>query len=142
VNVTQNASPGVAFTCICSFKRPEPTINPNSLTIDFEKEYASVLFGKRPEDHPECPGVDSPYMWNIEGERGWVDPFPGLKMRKVHMDRYNVSRKPLEKRQLMYYKVIGEMPAVVEDANLHAVAHLYASDRNGLFTVGLLYLCV
>jgi hypothetical protein len=104
---------------------------------DFRTKYASVLDGKSPDDHPECPGVDSPYMWEIERKRGWVDKFPGLKTRKVDMMKWNEGRKPLERRQLMFYKVIGEMPSVVEDANLHAIAHLYASDRNGLFIVSI-----
>jgi hypothetical protein len=51
------------------------------------------------------------------------------------MDGWNEGRQPLEKRHLMYYKVIGDMPSIDQDANLHAIAHLYASDRNGLFTV-------
>jgi len=55
----------------------------------------------------------------------------------VDMERFNRHRKTLDRRQLMYYRAIGEMPSVQEDPNLHAAAHLYASDRNGLFPVGL-----
>jgi hypothetical protein len=95
------------------------------------------LNGKRPEDWPECPGIDSPYWWKVEQERGWVDPFPGLKTRKVDMEKWNEGKETLQKRQLQYYQVIGEMPPAAEDANLHAAAHLYASDRNGLFTVSI-----
>jgi hypothetical protein len=135
VNVTQDPTKGVCFTCICSFKKPEANINHRSLKVDLQKEYAVVLEGKRPDDWPECPGIDSPYWWKIEQERGWIDPFPGLITRKVDMDKYNEGRKTLDRRQLMYYQVIGEMPKTVEDANLHAAAHLYASDRNGLFPV-------
>lgn len=54
------------------------------------------------------------------------------------MDAWNEGRKLVEKRQLMWYSVIGEMPTPEEDSNLHAIAHLYASDRNGLFTVSSL----
>jgi hypothetical protein len=43
----------------------------------------------------------------------------------------------LDKRQLQYYRVLGEMPVVEADPNLHAAAHLYASDRNGLFPVNI-----
>ena len=103
------------------------------------KEYASVLADKSLDEHPECPGVDSPYMWEIERKRGWVDKFPGLKTRKVDMRVWNEGKGPLEKRQLMVYEVIGEMPGIGEDANLHAIAHTYASDRNGLFTVSLIF---
>lgn len=71
----------------------------------------------------------------MEKERGYVDAFPGLKTRKVDMDAYNNGRETLDKRHLQYYQVIGDMPKTVNDANLHACAHLYASDRNGLFPV-------
>lgn len=65
-------------------------------------------------------------FWEIEKGRGFVDPFPGLNMRKVDMDAYNRPKPTLERRQLQYYRVIGDMP---DDPNLHACAHLYASDR-------------
>jgi hypothetical protein len=58
-------------------------------------------------------------------------------MRKVDMTAYNKPRPTLERRQLQYYRVIGAMPSIEDDANLHACAHLYASDRNGLFPVSL-----
>jgi hypothetical protein len=80
--------------------------------------------------------VDGGSWWEIEERRGWIDPFPGLNMRKVDMTAYNDPRETLDRRQLQYYKVLGNMPAIDEDPNLHAVAHLYASDRNGLFFVG------
>jgi hypothetical protein len=51
------------------------------------------------------------------------------------MAAYNDPRKTLDRRQLQYYRVRGQMPSVLEDPNLHAAAHLYASDRNGLFAV-------
>jgi hypothetical protein len=56
-------------------------------------------------------------------------------MRKTDMTAYNQPRATLDRRQLQYYRVRGKMPSVEEDPNLHAVAHLYASDRNGLFAV-------
>ena len=64
-----------------------------------------------------------------------MDKFPGLDMRKVDMDKYNRHRKTLDRRQLQFYRVIGAMPSIEDDPNLHAAAHLYASDRNGLFPV-------
>jgi len=30
------------------------------LTVDLREKYDVVLRGKKPEDWPECPGVDSP----------------------------------------------------------------------------------
>jgi hypothetical protein len=80
--------------------------------------------------------ANSRESWHeMEKTRGAVDPFPGLDMRKVDMAAYNDTRETLDKRQLQYYRVLGPMPRVDEDPNLHAAAHLYASDRNGLFPV-------
>jgi hypothetical protein len=56
-------------------------------------------------------------------------------MHKVDMDAHNKSLKTLDRKQLQFYKVIPPIISVYEDANLHAAAHLYASDRNGLFPV-------
>jgi hypothetical protein len=74
--------------------------------------------------------------WEVEKVRG-PDPFPGLDMRKVDMEAYNNPKATLDRRQLQYYRLIGELPPASEDPHLHTAAHLYASDRNGLFAVSL-----
>ncbi|KAK0337359.1 hypothetical protein LTR02_001989 [Friedmanniomyces endolithicus] len=53
------------------------------------------------------------------------------------MDLYNNPKASdgLDHRNLKYYSVRGDMPAVGEDANIHLCAHLYASDRNSLFVI-------
>lgn len=93
-----------------------------------------MLKGKKPDDWDECPGVDSPWYWPIEAEYGKCK-FPGLKSTKVDMTSFNQDKPVLDRRQLQWYRVIGDMPDVHSDPNLHAAAHLYASDRNGLFVV-------
>ena len=65
-------------------------------------------------------------------ETGHNDACPGLDTRKADMTPYNQSLSSFERRQLYYYRAIGELPP---DPNLHACAHLYASDRNSLFIV-------
>jgi hypothetical protein len=77
---------------------------------------------------------------DVERLNGKVDPFPGLDMRKVDMAAYNDARETLDKRQLQYYRILGDMPSVGDDPNMHATAHLYASDRNGLFPVSSTFL--
>jgi hypothetical protein len=72
--------------------------------------------------------------WEVEKIKG-VDPFPGLEMRKVDMEAYNRPKATLDRRQLQFYRLIGDLPSVHEDPHLHTAAHLYASDRNGLFAV-------
>lgn len=49
------------------------------------------------------------------------------------MTPYNRELQPFDRRQLYFYRLIGSLPA--DDINLHACAHLYASDRNSLFIV-------
>ena len=68
-------------------------------------------------------------------ENDITDNFPGLSIRKVDMDGYNASRSPFDRRQLHYYSILGEMPPFQTNPNLHVCAHLYASDRNGLFVI-------
>lgn len=51
------------------------------------------------------------------------------------MEPYNRDKLGTERRSLKYYSVLGNMPSVREDPNLHIAAHLYASDRNSLFVM-------
>ena len=102
---------------------------------DLGNRYASVLAGKRPRDHPYAPGADTP--WWVKGVRegDWQErDFPGVEIRKVDMKPYNKDiGRPEDQRQLSLYSLIGSIDS--QDLNLHACAHLYASDRNSLFQV-------
>jgi acyl-CoA thioesterase len=65
------------------------------------------------------------------------------------MSAYNDPLQPIDRRQLIFYSVRGSLPSpsapqssahpkassLSKEANLHAVAHLYASDRNSLFII-------
>jgi hypothetical protein len=104
--------------------------------LDLRKTFASALGSMKPDEHQEMPGVDAPWYWEFSRNNGgYTDPFPGLRLHKVNMDRYNEDKPPLERRNLKYYAVRGSMPAVEEDPNMHICAHLYASDRNSLFVM-------
>lgn len=48
------------------------------------------------------------------------------------MTPYNAPLSAFDRRQLHFYRVLGMLSP---DPNLHACAHLYASDRNSLFIV-------
>jgi acyl-CoA thioesterase len=144
IDASQPDDRGIIFTAVASFKRREARVHlraRDARTTALRRYAATGVRGLDDDDHdpatswPEAPGIDSPYWWEVERERGAVDRFPGLEMRKVDMQAWNVGRTALDKRQLMFYRVIGSVPGVGVDANLHAAAHLYASDRNGLFTV-------
>ncbi|KAI7500224.1 Thioesterase/thiol ester dehydrase-isomerase [Hortaea werneckii] len=132
VNVTQAKGKGICFTCTCSFKLDETSPLDAQEKVNIEDKYQSVLAGKRPEDFEECPGMDVPWYWKRREETGFNDAFPGLEARKVDMGSYNDDRHPLDRRQLILYRTLGEM---TNDPNMHLCAHLYASDRNSLFIV-------
>jgi acyl-CoA thioesterase II len=59
--------------------------------------------------------------------------FSGLECRKPDMSLYNKDKPPSDHRKLDYYRPTGPMPTT--NLNLHACAHLYASDRNSLFII-------
>ena len=132
VNVTQAEGQGICFTCICSFKQAETSLIEAQEDVDLWREYAAALQGKKPTDFEECPGMDIPWYWKLRKETGHNDMFPGLESVKVNMDPYNKDKQPFDKRGIIFYRTLGEMP---KDPNLHLVAHLYASDRNSLYIV-------
>ena len=132
VNVTQAQGKGFCFTCTCSFKRPEDSPLDVQEKVDLWSKYEDVLGGNKPSDFEECPGMDVPWYWRRRRETGLNDAFPGLTARKVDMQRYNESRHPLDRRQLILYRTLGNLP---NDPNMHLCAHLYASDRNSLYIV-------
>jgi hypothetical protein len=65
------------------------------------------------------------------------------------MSAHNDPLHPLDRRQLIFYSIRGSLPPILKtsttpkprktpytrEANLHACAHLYASDRNSLFII-------
>lgn len=132
VNVTQASGKGVCFTCTCSFKTDESSDLDAQEPMDLWTKYDSVLNGKKPDDFPEAPGMDVPRYHKMLQNGHPNDKFPGLTMKRVDMSAYNERREPLDRRQLIFYKPIGELSS---DLNLHMCAHLYASDRNSLFIV-------
>lgn len=133
VNVTQAEGKGICFTCTCSFKTDETSPLDVQEHVDIWKRYKAVLAGKTPEDFPEAPGMDVPfYRKMLEKEPHRNEKFPGLQNHKADMRAYNHDKAPLDRRQLIFYRPLGELP---DDPNIHMCAHLYASDRNSLYIV-------
>lgn len=165
------------FIATCSFKLREHSQisvqqqeGDDFLEDDFygEKLYGSVLKGKKDpmRDLEEVPGMDLTFyrkqkMLLLDGDddedeegKGKTkknhDAFPGLQCRKVDMREYNATRHPMERRQLIFYRMIfdrekGEKEEKEEEEgmnmnmNMQLCAHLYASDRNSLFIVANLF---
>lgn len=151
------------FIATCSFKLREHSQisvqqqeGDDFLDDDFygEKLYGSVLKGKTDpmRDLEEVPGMDLTFyrkkvLEYEDGEegKGKHDAFPGLQCRKVDMREWNAKRHPMERRQLIFYRMIfdGEKEEEEEgmnmNMNMQLCAHLYASDRNSLFIVANLF---
>lgn len=140
------------FVATISFKRTENNsgkwkeFNHQSLPRDhIRKKYRGVLKGRDFEDHPLAPGADATW-WEEDEQQAWTRAaaaFPGVETRKVDMKQ--VAQQGGGKdgegttrwRQLQFYRIIQDADDAGEpiDLNLHAAAHLYASDRNSLFLI-------
>lgn len=149
------------FIATCSFKLREHSQisiqqqeGDDFLDDDFygEELYGGVLKGKRDpmRDLEEVPGMDLTFyrkkiLEYEDGEegKGKHDAFPGLQCRKVDMREYNATRHPMERRQLIFYRMIfdgeKEEEGMNMNMNMQLCAHLYASDRNSLFIVANLF---
>lgn len=157
------------FIATCSFKLREHSQisiqqqeGDGFLEDDFygEKLYGGVLKGKMDpmRDLEEVPGMDLTFYRkqkmllldddddaDAEGKKNH-DAFPGLQCRKVDMREYNATRHPMERRQLIFYRMIFDREKEEEEdqgmkmnMNMQLCAHLYASDRNSLFIVANLF---
>lgn len=148
------------FIATCSFKlREHSQISIQQQEGDFldddfygEELYGSVLKGKTDpvRDLEEVPGMDLTFyrkkILEYEEGKGKHDAFPGLQCRKVDMREWNATRHPMERRQLIFYRMIfdrekgeSEKEGMNMNMNMQLCAHLYASDRNSLFIVANLF---
>ncbi|KAF2682265.1 acyl-CoA thioesteras-like protein [Lentithecium fluviatile CBS 122367] len=153
VTVTQAAEKGTMFTCTCSFKREEGSPFDYQERVDLREQYRDVLRGKEdePMEHPASPDKDSEEFREtfLPQHPDHFNPIGGLHLRKVDMKKYNETRIPSDRRQLIFYTLRGSLPlptalyppsptsslSLTREGNLHACAHLYASDRNSLFLI-------
>ncbi|KAE9372363.1 Thioesterase/thiol ester dehydrase-isomerase [Stipitochalara longipes BDJ] len=124
----------ICFSCICSFKRDEKDTFQGHQGESAQERWKKVL-GERPGGSWDvAPGVDAP--WYLRQASSTPPPrlpaFPGLDIRKIDMIAHNTS-DPLTYRTLSLYRLFGTIPPSLP--NIHACAHLYASDKNSLFLV-------
>lgn len=104
--------------------------------------------------HANAPSLDSEKFREdyLPAHPEHFNPIAGLHLRKADMRAWNDGKAPAEKRQLTFYTLRGELPnatapsppppqstgikmSVTREANMHACAHLYASDRNSLYII-------
>ena len=133
VHVTQAEGKGICFTCTISFKSREASPLDFQAPIDIWKQYAAVLDGTTEDSHPVAPGADIPSYTSRMAATGFNEPMLGLDARKVEMGAYNTPLTPQDRRQLHFYRIRGDDTG--EDINLHACAHIYATDLNSLYVV-------
>lgn len=126
-------------------------------------EYGEALGNRRFEDMPVCQGMDALWPEGTMSVKDWKkrgDVFPGLQMRKVDISEHNgvVCEGALQDdgegarrwKCLLVYRYVDETEnekknrlkktssrkktAADDELNHYACAHIYASDRNSLFT--------
>ncbi|CAO2654977.1 Nn.00g117100.m01.CDS01 [Neocucurbitaria sp. VM-36] len=155
VTVSQIAAHGDMFTCTCSFKREEGSPIDVQDQSNLKEIYRDVVGGKEkePMEHPAAPSTDSAEFLEkyLPAHPEHFNPIPGLHFRKADMSKYNAQRSAIDRRQLTFYTLRGSLPlptapypplapstgktTLTREANMHACAHLYASDRNSLFLI-------
>ncbi|KXT16706.1 hypothetical protein AC579_5261 [Pseudocercospora musae] len=136
--VTATQSKGICFTALVSFKRPEKSRVEMQDKVDIHKQFAVALrHAHTPFDHPESPSMGSQWFAEVylPTHPEHYNPLPALHLRQANMSTYNSSLKPIDRRSLAFYSLRGKIPRTSEYANLHAIAHLFASDRNSLFVI-------
>jgi Thioesterase-like superfamily len=133
--VGQSQIPTPCFTATISFKRKEDPVKfvgfryqtPHASSGHLSETYASVLDGKKSEDHPIAPGADSGWWTKGLEEGAWEETgldFPGVEIRKVDMTSYNQELGDQDQagrwRELSFYRLIsdyGNEKAGIEENN-------------------------
>jgi acyl-CoA thioesterase len=151
VLVTQSVNGGeevATFSAVCHFKLPDNPTAAHSIPFDKENRFRSILSSKTPEEWPIEDGVDAPWYRAITSNfDDFKELYQGVQMRLVVPETF--ADMPLEeKRTFHFYRPVGDLklpPSLTEgldkdeirslEINLHATAHLYASDRNSLFHI-------
>ncbi|KAF7191157.1 hypothetical protein HII31_07517 [Pseudocercospora fuligena] len=136
--VTATQSKGICFTALVSFKRPEKSRVEMQDKLDIQSKFKTALqHAETPFSHPESPSMGSQWFTEIylPNHPEHYNPLPALHLRQVNMTTYNSTLKPINRRSLAFYSLRGSIPKSSEFANLHAIAHLFASDRNSLFVI-------
>ncbi|KAL2075681.1 hypothetical protein VTL71DRAFT_624 [Oculimacula yallundae] len=123
----------VCFSSMISFKRDEEYVNGHQREVGVRERYRSVIDGRKPESWKFVPRVDAAWADRATSRYPSPNDFPGLAMHRCEMGPFNATLPPTDYRQLTFYTPLGRIP--LSSPNLHACAHLYASDRNSLYLI-------
>ncbi|KAJ0373327.1 hypothetical protein COL26b_008454 [Colletotrichum chrysophilum] len=121
----------VCFSCICTFKRPEEG-RVSSQEVPPQERFGEILKAKAPGDWPKAPAVDVEEIKAMFPDAS--GHFPIVDMHKVDLTGWNEGKPVTERRELLFYRLRGPLPA--DDPNQHVLVHAFESDRNGLLMVG------
>ncbi|KAF9878071.1 acyl-thioesterase [Colletotrichum karsti] len=121
----------VCFSCICTFKRPEEA-RVSSQEVPPQDRFADILKAKSPGQWPKAPAVDVEEIKAMFPDAS--GHFPIVDMHKVDLTAWNEGKDVTERRELLFYRLRGPLPA--DDPNAHALVHAFESDRNGLLMIG------
>ena len=119
---------GICFSCICTFKQPEPSAI-SSQEVSPQRRFASLLKSRPAAAWPPCPPVDIEAVVEAFPDIGGGN-FPMVEMRKVDMSGFNAGRAVHERRELILYRLLE--PLARDRPNWHLAVHAYEADRNGL----------
>ncbi|KAL9944534.1 hypothetical protein D7B24_000228 [Verticillium nonalfalfae] len=118
----------VCFSCLCTFKLPEPASIDSQGTSPHAR-YAALLRSRPPHTWPHSPQVDLDLVRTYFPGAG-PGNFPILDMKKVDMAAINEGKPLQARRELILYRLRAPLPASAP--NHHILAHVYESDRNGI----------
>ena len=93
VDVTQEETKGICFTCTCSFKKPDTAPFGFQERLDIGKEYASVLEGRRPEDHADAPSIEALWFVFISSRHGTETCKMSLQADPIGSAGFAIPRK-------------------------------------------------
>ncbi|KAJ6261988.1 hypothetical protein Dda_2789 [Drechslerella dactyloides] len=87
-----------------------------------------------PRRHEVAPAVDIPCWMEFIRKKRIPSLYNGVEIRKVDMEAANRSRPLHEHRKIQIYRPVGQLPPD-QQSILSLCAHIYASDRNGMFAI-------
>ncbi|EPS39240.1 hypothetical protein H072_6964 [Dactylellina haptotyla CBS 200.50] len=120
----------VIFIATVSFKTEEPEGLESQVSPPKElKNWIS-----NPQKCEIAPAVDVPSWIEFTKRKGMRNVYTAVDLRKVNVEEENKARPLHKHRKVQIYRPVGSLPPE-ELSALSICAHVYASDRNGMFAV-------
>ncbi|KAH8645840.1 thioesterase-like superfamily-domain-containing protein [Xylariales sp. PMI_506] len=134
VIATQEDDATICFTCLCSFKRPEPGFIKVQEQHNVKKKFEAILQGKEPEELDIKTNIKNLAIDTTNVQTHISPNFSGLLTSVVPLESINNGRRPLDREGLYFFSANLE-PSLDPDYNLEACAHLFHSDRESIWSI-------